>query len=1380
MAKWISFDVRRLGRIGRSWFGKFVGSGVLAVFVALASADSESLNPESVEFFESRIRPVLAQECYQCHSQAGERKGGLLLDHRAGWQAGGNSGPVIVPGKPAESLLLRAIRHEDEDLKMPQAGAQLDEAIIRDFVRWISLGAPDPRDAPPSPEQFAADTDWNAVMQRRKNWWSFQPVANPSPPAADWSDHPVDRFLQAKREIAGLDPVEPADAHTLVRRLYFALIGLPPLPEQISAFVADHAEDPERAVEALTEELLASPQFGERWARHWMDWIRYAESHGSEGDPQIGNAHLYRNYIIRALNSDTPYDQLVREHVAGDLLEAPRFNRALGINESVIGTAHWRMVFHGFAPTDALDERVRFTDDQINTFSKTFLGLTVSCARCHDHKFDPISQRDYYAFFGVLGSARPGRKPIDTPERLYLNRDRLAEKKPGIKAALAEDWLGSLTDLEARLAPGAQLVAEAKGDQDLLHLLHAIDRDAAGEKPFEETWKALSDAWLEARRQWAEHVERDYPQRWRLYREEDAKRWFSEGVGLKPGLASPGEFSVAPEGESALLGIYSGGVFTHLLSSKHGGRFTSPDYRLDQEYDVWLRVRGDNRAMTRYVVQNYPRSGTVYPVRELRGDNGRFWRWERFSLDYWTGDDVHFEVTTGSDAPLLVRNEPRSWFGIREAVVSQKGGPRPPDRSWNELAPIFDQLGTETPGGRKAVADAYAAAVSQALTDWKEGQITDAQADLLDVCLRLGLLPNALESLPAAQPLIAEWRKLENAIPVPVRVPSLSEWKGRNQPLFERGNHRQPKEPVPRRFLEAIDDSPYETRLSGRRQLAEDLLRDDNPLPRRVIVNRVWHHLFGKGLVSTPDNFGRLGAKPTHPELLDHLATRFVERDRWSLKGLIRYLVTTRTWQLDSRPSEAAKARDPANDWLSHFTVRRLEAEAIRDSMLHVSGALDLTPSDRPVNGRSPKRSVYMNVIRNRMDSFLRTFDLPVPFSTHGRRNTTTVPGQSLTLMNDGFVQDLAAQWGRQLRAEAAETDRTALIDSFWLRAFASVPSLPEREITAKFLADQEAAYQEDVAALSRMRRERDELKTQHDALLTAARIRWREAKPVAENDDDPAFLQPVAQWLFEEDARDSVGSLHAKLEGDARIEDGALVLSGNGAFARSVPLTKDLTAKSLEARVQLDGLNQQGGAALTVQNRDGGVFDALVYGERNKRFWLAGSDNHRRTKDFPGGSREKEAEKTPIHFVIVYREDGTVAGYRNGEPYGKSYQAEGPASFRSGQAEVLFGLRHGKPSGDRLLKGRILEARLYDRALSADEVAAVAAVKTDFISKRNLLSVMTEEERENEGRWERRLAVIEAELAEVESLAPKNGESEVWTDLALSIFNMKEFIYVR
>ncbi len=407
--------------------------------LAAGAASAAPLPPEQAEFFEQKIRPVLSSECTDCHD-AKKQKGGLRLDFRDGWKKGGDSGDAIVPGEPAKSLLIKSIRHADPDLKMPDKRPKLSDAVIADFEKWITLGAPDPRDEPP---KAAAAVPWENLLADRKTWWSLQPIRKTEPPAVKniaWSAHPVDHFLLAEIEKRGLKPAADADPRVIIRRLTFALTGLPPSPEEVDAFVDTAAHDMKSAIGEAADRLLASPRFGERWARHWMDLVRYAETHGSEGDPEIPEAWRYRDYLIRAINADVPVDQLIREHVAGDLLPNPRMNRDDQFNESILGTAHLRFVEHGFQPVDTRDEQVKVTDSQIDVAMKAFQGLTVSCARCHDHKFDAISQRDYYALAGIFESSRPAMVAIDPPELLAKNKGELTALKKQIHIALAEAW----------------------------------------------------------------------------------------------------------------------------------------------------------------------------------------------------------------------------------------------------------------------------------------------------------------------------------------------------------------------------------------------------------------------------------------------------------------------------------------------------------------------------------------------------------------------------------------------------------------------------------------------------------------------------------------------------------------------------------------------------------------------------------------------------------------------------------------------------------------------------------------------------------------------------------------------------------------------------
>ena len=1333
---------------------------------ALCGLSSVMAQQRGIEFFEQRIRPVLIQHCYECHNSLETQEGGLALDHRGGLLEGGDSGPAVQPKNPASSLLLKVIRHEIEGQEMPDGGPKLTDEVISDFAKWIGMGAPDPRDGPPTPEDFAKATSWATVLEERKQWWSFQPIARPTPPeASGWSDHPVDRFVIEKLSQAGLKPAKPADSHTLLRRLTFAITGLPPTLEQMETFVDDESSD---QIPKLVDQLLESPHFGERWARHWMDWIRYAESHGSEGDPEINNAWQYRDYLIRALNQDVPYDQLLREHIAGDLLDSPRVNHKLGINESIIGTSHWRMVFHGFAPTDALDERVRFTDDQINAFSKAFLGLTVSCARCHNHKFDAISQADYYALFGVLASCRPGRVAIDLPKKLNRNRKQLTTLKQKIRRSLAQDWSAALPSLPGKLTGGDEIWKEVTDAEWLLHPWHELKRRTDAGEQFAEVWNDLNTLWKRDRESRRHHASRTYSQHWNLATD-DFREWYSHGNGLTEQPTKNGDFTIQPEGENAIAHVLPPGAYSNALSDKHAGRLSSPDFHVDRQYVLWMRVLGKN-ASVRYVVQDYPRNGTVYPVSQLADK----WRWQKFELGYWEGDDIHIEVTTDKDAPLLVRDNDRGWFGIREAFVVKQGDDVPPDKPLEHLDPVFEMAASVR--DFDSLAAAYVKAISAAIDAFAEGDATAEQALLLDACLREGLLPNELETLTHASGLIEAYRKYESEIPVATRVPSLEETAARDQPFFERGNHRRPGTPVPRRFLEAIDASPYGDVDSGRRRLAEDLVRDDNPLSRRVIVNRIWHHLFGRGLVATPDNLGRLGSAPSHPELLDYLANRFSERE-WSVKQMIRFLVTSKTWQLDATPSPRAREVDPDNLLWSHARIRRMEAESIRDALLFVSGRLDLSLYGPPTDGQSDRRSIYVRVQRNQLDPFLRVFDFPEPYSATGRRDATNVPAQSLTMLNDEHVRRTAEAWAERVAAREFLSDDRERVEHM-LAAALGRPPVPSDVVQA--FAYLREVQQDDRTTRNRRRELRSQIATRTERISSIL----GHARELLQQDDNRPRQETVAppvvaRWDFDKNAHDSEGRLDLSLRDGAKILDGALKLDGERAHAVSDPLPFPLRAKTLEAWVKLSDLDQRGSGVMTVQTTDGVTFDSIVFGEQEPKQWLPGSDNFRRTEPL-NGPGEETATDDFVQIVISYHEDGRIACYRNGAPYGRAYKSGGPVHYKAGQAVVSFGVRHLPAEDGRMLDGEVKMARLYDRALNEQQVRATASAQGRFIPESKVLDSLPIKDRESVSKMRSEISHLESAL---QSLGPESdqlGDQHAWAELALAIFNLKEFIYLR
>lgn len=1335
---------------------------LIAVLTLLDRNASAQLSPDQVEFFESRIRPILAQECYECHNSRGQRKGGLILDHRVAWQQGGDSGPLLVPGDPAGSLLMQAIRHELPDLKMPKAGAKLDEAIIADFEKWIAMGAPDPRDAPPSEAQLAADTDWEAIRKRRQGWWSFQPITSPPVPEVAGVVHPVDRFIRARLTTEGLEPSPSADPRTLVRRLHFVLTGLPPSVEEVAAFLADWEADRRAAVAGRVEALMASPAFGERWARHWMDWVRYADTHGSEGDPEIPHAWRYRDYLIRALNADVPYDQLVREHFAGDLLEQPRIDPTLGLNESALGVGHLRMVFHGFSPTDALDERVRFTDDQIGTVTKAFLGLTVSCARCHHHKFDAISQDDYFALYGIFTAPLPATIAVDAPGVLERNRVELAALKPDIRTALADHWLRSLP---ADPAVWQKRLDRAAADQKHpLHRLGRLSREDA------EAWpraRAERESRLVEARRLAGGGET--VRRWQITdRKAFLAEWDRYGEGLIDGEpAAAGDFTLVTDGDSVVDAILPAGVYSHRLSTRHRAVLASAPFELDGEYDLYVHVAGEGSSV-RYAVQHYPRSGTIYPVTNLSGGE---WRWQRYDVAYWKGDRLHLELATAGDAPILVKDEPRSWFGVREVRLVKKGAPAPTDPADFWLGPI-----------EGAAPEAVVAGLRRTIESWKGGasaSFDDEAAWFLQGALGGGWLPNQLDTLPdGVRALVTRYRKLEAAVPLPTRAPGIFERSGRDEPLMVRGNHKELGDPVPRRFLEAIDDTPYATGGSGRLEFARDLVAEENPFTARVIVNRVWHHLFGEGLVATPDNFGRLGEQPSHPELLDYLASRFRSEQGWSLKSLIRDLVLTETWQQAAEPAPAAAERDPANRLLSHYGIHRLEAEAIRDAVLSVAGQLDGQRYGPPVGGGTPRRSVYLRVKRNDLDPLLTTFDFPVPASATGRRDVTNVPAQSLTLLNDPFIIDQAGRWTSQLGGQ----DDEARIRYLFEAALSRPPSEIEIAGARDFLYALDEEHRAGTERFSELTGQIERDRAALAAIMDPVRQRLQsEQEGKGSATTKPADLRPVAAWDFARGGlRELVGGQDGRLVGSARIEGGALILDGRG-FLAAAPLRADLKEKTLEALVRLDTLDQRSGGVMTVQDLRGVVFDSLVYAEREPARWLAGSNGFARTLDF-GGPVETESADRPVHLALVYAADGTIRAYRNGRPYGEPIRKAPLVRYAAGESQVIFGLRHGtEPGSNRTLRGRLLNARLYDRALSPEEVRAASGDTAAYVTEEAVVAALEPSQRAEKSRLEAAVAAADSELADLRRLGNDIPlEQRRWRDLAHAVFNLKEFIYLK
>ena len=943
------------------------------------------------------------------------------------------------------------------------------------------------------------------TLDERRDWWSLAPVEKPQVPTVTndaWSDHPIDRFILSGLEAEGLAPAEPADFRTLIRRLSLTLTGLPPTPTQVEQFCQQADQDLAGAYEQLITRLLDSTHFGERWARHWMDVVRFSETYGFEWNFEIRDAWRYRDYLIRAFNTDLPYDQLVREHLAGDLLSEPRINGQLGINESVIGTAFYR--FSETGHDDCVQfPAIRFDalDNQIDTLSKAFQASTISCARCHDHKFDAISTVDYYALVGILESSRPVIHTLDSADLFCEPAELLHEMKVEIRSVISAAWLADLERSEqqllAALAPqeveqertdeegSAEKLSKGEGNQPALRqqidqkdlsrenptfVLQQLARLPAAERQnIRSTWQRLADEYQRQQLK-IEQFHADNFEPWGDFRQGDNPAWQVSGLGLMDNGPSPaGEFTIAAGGDEIVSAVLPAGRFTHLISDKLNGSMRSPRLPKHHQY-VSLRFLAGGLSMVRAVVDSCV-------LGEYAGGAPQYFaeateQWKRFSTG---GDSPHhyfLELVTKSDNPrwperdgmekgmdVALRQSPRSWFGIVHAVLHDCSDS--PKEKLDHIVRLFLDSNPQT---ELDVAKAYESAVRQAIEAFRDGQATDDDVRWINWALAARLLGNsAAEDTRLAQ-LVRDYQELEATIAPPrVVVGMADQGPGFDFPVLQGGDFAAPGPPAPRGYLRVLagpqEKGFVDTTGSGRLELADLIASPGNPLTARVMVNRIWQHLFGTGIVKTPDDFGRMGELPSHPELLDFLASEFVEQ-RWSVKQLIRQIVTSRTFQQASGRDPASNKQDAGNRLLHHYPVFRLDAEAIRDSILAVSGRLERSPfgpsiqphriaeklhrklSSGPLDGNG-RRSIYIKITRMEGARFLELFDLPDPMATRGRRDRTNVPAQALALLNDPFLIDQAQYWAGEL-VERSDTSFEERLEAMYLKALGRPPNAPE------------------------------------------------------------------------------------------------------------------------------------------------------------------------------------------------------------------------------------------------------------------------------------------------------------------------------------------------
>ncbi|MFO1042928.1 MAG: PSD1 and planctomycete cytochrome C domain-containing protein [Planctomycetaceae bacterium] len=947
--------------------GNRLSAILLLLFPGMVFAESDS------DFFEKRIRPLLIEKCEGCHSSAkGKTSGRLALDTATGWNRGGDSGTAIKPGKPEDSLLIKAVKYLDDGPQMPpkDKGGKLTDAQIADLVEWVRRGAHDPRSA------VARIGGMNADEARK--WWSFQPVRTVTPPAA--ADQPIDAFLQVGRMAARVTPLGPADKRTLIRRATFDLTGLPPTPDEIHSFLAD--ESPE-AFSRLVDRLLESPAYGERWGRNWLDVARYADTAGDGADYPVREAGKYRDWVIRAFNKDQPFDEFLREQIAGDVIARsgpPELyaDRVTATGFLAIGKRY------GYSPSPDY-QHLDFAD-VIDSVGRSVLGLSLGCARCHDHKYDPVTTEDYYALYGIMQSTKwafPGgeehKQPANFPP-LVLPEE--ATRREQAKAAELARIDGAISKLKSERAT-----------LDGKSFAGGVDLALEGQ-PFD---KPPAAPWLSAG---PNSVIADAQSPFTHIHPTGTR-----GVRLGTGLKTDGVRYVFENGLRATKGkqMHFTVDFRTVSPTDKTGAYR---FYLGRGVIASLAVEFSITA-TEFAIKN----GAKWDV--IRKPALGEWQTLRITID---PDKRTYSGVVGTIKDLTAFQDiavAPGWDGILDTFICDGFGHLEGPASVRDL----DNVGLlETP---------FAAPGTGPVAPFTPPA---------DAAERLKAVDGELAALNQQRATVAA------SVPYEV-VYGVSEGTPQNAKVQKRGEPDKLGDEVPRRFLQILggDPLPPGTTGSGRLELANWLTRPDNPLTARVFVNRVWQWHFGRGLVPTSSDFGVRGDRPSHPELLDWLTSQFVASG-WKVKSLHRLIMRTQAYQLASDDDSANLPIDPENRWLWRYSRRALDAESIRDAMLAVSGKLDRSAAPphpfpptatwgftihRPFHAvyDSNYRSVYLMVQRNRRHPFLALFDAADPNQSVAERLPTTTPTQSLFLMNAPFVHEQSEAFARRILTVRADDE---------------------------------------------------------------------------------------------------------------------------------------------------------------------------------------------------------------------------------------------------------------------------------------------------------------------------------------------------------------------
>jgi len=994
-----------------------------------------SPTPEQIAFFETKIRPVLARHCYSCHSaealRDGKLKASLMVDSREGMAKGGESGAAVVPGKREDSILLAALKHDG--FEMPPAGKLPDE-VISDFETWIDMGAPDPRDEP------VATIDERTIdVAEGRTHWSYRrlaPVSVPEVGNAAWPKNDIDRFILARQEAAGIAPAPEAAKATLARRVFFDLTGLPPSPEELRTFLDDASPD---AYDQLVDRLLASPRFGERWARHWLDAVRYGESSGYEFDRDRPDAYPFRDWVIKALNADLPYDEFLRMQVAGDLLEPGDYDAAAATGFLVAGPYPEQVTAKTVEPI-----RYDQLDDMVATLGSSVLGMTIGCARCHDHKYDPIGHRDYYAMIACLGQAVQTAHAIDLEPEKTNRRQHAWETKRAPVAADFERFVAA--EIPGRLA--RWLAAEAPSLQAAAWL--TLDPESV--RASKATLTAEADDTIVA----TGKFEGDETYTLTFRTQQLGIRALRIEV-LAPTGASGGGLGTAPDG-SFLLSTLS--VTAKPLAADPNREPVTPTLQAvmatSEAKGSELADAVDASHLTGWTVDGPPGKdhAAVFAFDEPLGFDGGTQL--TVTLRFLNGHHGLARLRLAMTTAPLARTAPAA-DALTAAAAPQAA---------REIAAVLE-------AARAGGHDPFDPADLKEAARWLgrfDPEVEREVATLAAVDARKPV-PNLAKVYGATN---GPWVITGNAQAVKsgsqdvfvLARGEVGRKKGRAAPGFVLATLAA--DSAEQRLLADPAAKPLPDSRLGLAAFLTDVTHGAGPLAARVIVNRLWHHHFGRGIVATPNDLGTQGDPATHPELLEWLANRLVE-DRWRLKSLQRMIVTSAAYRQSGEVSAAGREQDPDNALLWHRRPMRLEAESIRDALLAAAGTLDLTMHGRTgLDVNLPRRSIYLTVKRSEPIGFLQVFDQPEPVQPVGARGVATVPTQALAMMNAPFVRTAAESLAQRARTALAippaEASGPAAIDFCFTAALSRQPSDWEREKFAALLAAREQAAGTDAA----------------------------------------------------------------------------------------------------------------------------------------------------------------------------------------------------------------------------------------------------------------------------------------------------------------------------